>query len=343
MDSKIVVLFGGSSSERRVSVASAQNVSQTLPHAELWFLAASGTVHGVAPYDLLAHQNPFERDFLPPQPVLAGSMSEALDRAPRDSIFLLALHGGEGENGQLQLELEGRRLAFTGSGSVASALAFDKQRTREVMAAQGIRVAQASHVHGGEAASLQTQLTQQFRQRGRLVAKPTADGSSIGLHHLTDEAAIASAARAIAAAGSPYLIEDFVQGTELTVGVIEDGENIVSLPASEVRVEAGRAFDFEGKYLGRGTREITPAELPEDLTRVARAAAVTAHRALGCYGYSRTDLIASDSDVTFLETNTLPGLTRTSFIPQQLEADGRTLAGFLERQIALAVGRRDRG
>jgi D-alanine-D-alanine ligase len=210
------------------------------------------------------------------------------------------------------------------------------------MAAHGIRVAEASHVHGGEAATLQTQLTQRFRQRGRLVAKPTADGSSIGLFHLTDEAVIESAARAIAAAGIPYLIEDFIQGTELTVGVIDDGDEAVSLPASEVRVEQGRAFDFEGKYLGRGTREITPAELPEDLTRVVRATAVTAHRALGCYGYSRTDLIANDRSITFLETNTLPGLTRTSFIPQQLEADHRSLAGFLERQLALAIARRDR-
>ena len=342
MDSKIVVLFGGSSSERRVSVASAQNVSRTLPHAELWFLAAAGTVHAVAPSDLLAHQNPFERDFVPPQPPLEHSIAEALDRASRDSVFLLALHGGEGENGQLQLELERRRLAFTGSGSVASALAFDKQRTREVVAAHGIRIARASHLHGGDAASLQTQLTQQFRQRGRLVAKPTAEGSSIGLFHLTDEAAIAKAAQAIASAGISYLIEDFVQGTELTVGVIDDGTGVVSLPASEVRVEPGRAFDFEGKYLGRGTREITPAELPEDLTTVVRATAVTAHRALGCYGYSRTDLIANDRVITFLETNTLPGLTRTSFIPQQLEADHRSLASFLERQLALAIARRDR-
>jgi D-alanine-D-alanine ligase len=75
---------------------------------------------------------------------------------------------------------------------------------------------------------------------------------------------------------------------------------------------------------------------------VARATAVTAQRALGCYGYSRTDLIAGDSSVTFLETNTLPGLTRTSFIPQQLEADGRSLASFLDRQLALAIARRDR-
>jgi D-alanine-D-alanine ligase len=106
-------------------------------------------------------------------------------------------------------------------------------------------------------------------------------------------------------------------------------------------VDPGGAFDFAGKYLGRGTRELTPAEVAPEVALAAREAAVTAHRALGCAGYSRTDLIAGTRGIHFLETNTLPGLTRMSFIPQQLAADGRTIEAFVEAQLRLAELRRD--
>lgn len=336
----IVVLFGGRSSERRVSVASAQNLARTLPHAALWFMAAAGSVQSVERAALLAHARPFEQDFRPPG---AGwpDLESALAQAPQ-CVYILAVHGGEGENGELQRELEQRKLAFTGSGSIASALAFDKARTKSVVSAHGLRVAAATVLQGGSADALRDRLAALFRSRGRLVAKPMADGSSVGLHHLVDEPSLARAASAIAAADVPYLVEDFVQGVELTVGVIEQDGEPISLPPSEIRLESGRAFDFEGKYLGMGTREITPAGIAPALERAAREAAVTAHRALGCYGYSRTDLIASDGAVTFLETNTLPGLTAASFIPQQLAAAGLSLERFVQDQIALAIARRDR-
>jgi D-alanine-D-alanine ligase len=109
-----------------------------------------------------------------------------------------------------------------------------------------------------------------------------------------------------------------------------------------VRVEAGRAFDYEGKYLGKGTREITPAEVAPAVTRAAQELALAAHRALGCEGYSRTDIIAAAAGPVFLELNTLPGLTRMSFIPQQLAAEGTSMAQFLDGQLAIARARRDR-
>ena len=339
MPDEIIVLFGGSSSERRVSVASAQNVSRALPDAALWFLAASGTVHRAQRPALLAHARPFERDF-DAGAVAWNDLDGALAQASPRSVFFLALHGGEGENGALQRKLERRRLAFTGSGSEASALAFDKARTKAVVSAQGLRVAAASMLQGSDPGEVLRELQALFRSRGRLIAKPLADGSSVGLHHLVDEPSLERAAAGIAASGVTYLVEDFVQGVELTVGVIEEDGQTISLPPSEIRLDPGRAFDFEGKYLGLGTRELTPAEIEPALERAAREAALTAHRALGCYGYSRTDLIARDGGVTFLETNTLPGLTGSSFIPQQLAAAGRSLERFMHDQIALAIARR---
>jgi D-alanine-D-alanine ligase len=175
------------------------------------------------------------------------------------------------------------------------------------------------------------------------VAKPVAGGSSVGLHHLGSVADAQRAASAIAASGEEYLAEAFVSGSELTVGVVDDERGTRALPASEVRLEQGRAFDYEGKYLGKGTREITPAEVPAEVSRAAQKVALDAHKALGCEGYSRTDVICSDRGPVFLEINTLPGLTRMSFIPQQLAAEGTSLKSFLAGQLTLARKRRDRG
>jgi D-alanine-D-alanine ligase len=151
------------------------------------------------------------------------------------------------------------------------------------------------------------------------------------------------AAAAITASGEEYLAEAFVSGTELTVGVVDDEQATRALPASEVRLEQGRAFDYEGKYLGKGTKEITPAEVPARVAKAAQRVALEAHKALGCEGYSRTDVICTKGGPIFLEINTLPGLTRMSFIPQQLTAEGTPLKAFLEAQILLARRRRDRG
>jgi D-alanine-D-alanine ligase len=338
--SSVVLLFGGVSSERRVSVASAQNLCQAMPAAAPWFIAPDGSVHDLPRAALLAHERPFELDFQPAASARWTSIAAALDDAAKTTVYLLALHGGEGENGELQRDFERRRLAFTGSGSVASELAFDKARAKSAVARHGLCVAAETRLQGSEA-QVRADLTAALRRHGRLVVKPLADGSSIGLHHVHDELAIPAVAREVASTGRPYLAEEFLQGTELTVGVIDEAGSSLSLPPSEVRVEPGGAFDFAGKYLGRGTRELTPAEVSPEVALAARAAALTAHRALGCAGYSRTDLIAGARGILFLETNTLPGLTRMSFIPQQLAAAGRTIERFVQAQLELAELRRD--
>src|SRR5205823_4723309 len=130
----VIVLFGGPSDERHVSVASAQNIVRTMPDVLAWFWAPNGAVHDVALPDLLAHQRPFEVDFVPSRPAAWPSLDQALDTLPVDDpLFLLGLHGGEGEDGTVQRMMEQRRLRFTGSGSAASAMAFDKGRAKEAV------------------------------------------------------------------------------------------------------------------------------------------------------------------------------------------------------------------
>lgn len=336
--SDVVILFGGSSNERRVAVASGQNVASVVTEAALWFLAPGGAVHEVTADELQAFQRPFERDFIPSKPPFAASIDDALDPA---RVFFFALHGGEGEDGTLQRICEDRRIAFTGPGSAASAQAYDKEVAKQVAMEAGVRIAESVHLPRRTEQAQQV-MREMLELHGRIVVKPVAGGSSVGLHHIVAEAQIDPAVNAIEATGEAYLAEAFVAGAELTIGVVESTKGTRALPPSEVRMEAGRAFDFEGKYLGKGTREITPAEVSPEVARASQDLALAAHAALGCEGYSRTDLIVGPRGPVFLELNTLPGLTRMSFIPQQLAADGTPLASFLEDQITLARRRRDR-
>lgn len=333
----VVIVFGGSSSERLVSAASAQNVSRALPQAEPWFLSRSGSVHVVAPDELAAHQRPFEAEFAPPRPARWPSLAAALD-APeaKPSAFFLALHGGEGENGTLQAEFERRRLAFTGSGSRASANAFDKAIAKQLVGAKGARLAAATVLQPGTREEAERALRELLGAHPRWVLKPVADGSSVGLVHLTGPGVASAAAEQLARSGVRYLAEEFIDGRELTVGVVEEPGGPVALPVSEVRLAADAAFDYAGKYLGRGTEELTPAPISDGERQQAQALAVLAHQALGCEGYTRSDMILTASGPVFLETNTLPGLTRASFIPQQLAAAGKAFLQFLEGQLELA-------
>src|SRR5947207_2607088 len=145
-----IVLFGGPSDERHVSVASAQAMVGALGAPLAWFWAPDGPVHDVAIDDLLGHQRAFEVDFQPRRPAIWPNLEQALDTLPvEDPIFLLALHGGPGEDGTVQRMMEQRGIAFTGSGSQASAAAFNKTRAKEMLRDR-VRMAESRIVRGPE-------------------------------------------------------------------------------------------------------------------------------------------------------------------------------------------------
>src|SRR5438132_10902505 len=287
--SGVIILFGGTSNERRVSVASAQHIAAVLDEAEAWFLAPTGAVHPVTRDELAAFERAFERDFKPAAAAAFPSVVSAFESQP-SRVYLLALHGGEGEDGTIQRMLEARRIAFTGPGAEASARAFDKEVAKQVANAAGLRIARSVHL-SSRPDLMRQELRDMLALSGRTVVKPVAGGSTLGVHFIFRPEDLEPAARAVETSGEGYLAEEFVEGIELTVGVVDGPRGARALPATEVRLDPGRAFDYEGKYLGKGTKEITPAEVPQDVARTAQDVALRAHIALGCEGYSRTDII----------------------------------------------------
>ncbi len=338
---RIVVLFGGTSSERLVATASAQHVAAEIPGATFWYWTNEGPVLEVSCDELVAHQNPFKVAFVPELHKARWTrVEDALDEAARrNAILFLSLHGGEGEDGSLQRKIESRGVAFTGSGSEASALAFDKELAKNKLANTEIQLAQALCVTVGSEAHFE-KLKAFFLAHGHIVCKPLRDGSSVGLAFLSSLEDLHAWWQKVASERREYIVEERLFGREFTVGVVDLGLGVQPLPVSEVVItHPGGAFDYDGKYLGRGTQEITPANVTPEELAVLQKLGVTAHSCLDCFGYSRTDVIMGSKGAYFLETNTLPGLTRASFIPQQLSAAGVSMADFLSAQIALAEQR----
>ncbi len=327
---RITILFGGTNKERLVSVASAQALHLALPEADLWFWDVDDTVHEARSEVLLKHSRPFEEPFRPGTPSV-GRIEQALDKARgEDRLLVLGLHGGSAENGELQAMCEMRGIAFTGSGSASSHLAFDKIAAKRFAALAGVKAPASVALEDLERA---------LAEYGKLIAKPVRDGSSYGLIFVNAKQDIVAVRRA--AKTEEYVIEPFVSGTEATCGVLErlDGSLVALPPIEIIPAEGGFGFDYRAKYLAKTTQEICPGRFAPEISAQLMDQSLRAHRALSCGGYSRSDFIVSKQGLIYLETNTLPGLTNASLYPKALKAEGIEFADFLQEQIALAARR----
>jgi D-alanine-D-alanine ligase len=327
---RITILFGGTNKERLVSVASAQALHSALPDADLWFWDADDTVHETRSEVLLKHSRPFEEPFRPGTPSV-GRIEQALDKARgEDRLLVLGLHGGSAENGELQAMCEMRGIPFTGSGSASSHLAFDKIAAKRFAALAGVKAPAGVALEDLERA---------LAEYGKLIAKPARDGSSYGLIFVNAKQDIVAVRRA--AKTEEYVVEPFIAGTEATCGVLEqlDGSLIALPPVEIIPAAGGFGFDYRAKYLAKATQEICPGRFTPEISAQLVDLALRAHQALSCSGYSRTDFIVSKQGPIYLETNTLPGLTKASLYPKALKAQGIEFADFLQDQIALAAKR----
>ncbi|MBN1334790.1 MAG: D-alanine--D-alanine ligase [Deltaproteobacteria bacterium] len=240
-------------------------------------------------------------------------------RAERVEAAWIALHGRFGEDGCVQGLLEVMRIPYTGSGPTASAVAMDKHLTKRILEGSGVLLPPHRLWHRG--APLPPDLAYP------LVCKTPDGGSTIGTAICPDASRLEATLEACLAHGERILLESYVTGDEITVAMLDGSP----LPVVAIRPESG-FFDFEAKYTQGRTRYVVPADVPDDVARVAQEAATSAFRTLGLSGVARADFIAdAQGRPWFLEVNTVPGMTETSLSPMAAAAVGISFDDLVER------------
>ena len=258
----------------------------------------------------------------------------AVDAPEIDFAFIL-LHGLHGEDGTMQGFLDLLGVPYQGSGVLGSAIAMDKHLAKELYRLNGLPVADWRIVCGDDKVD-GAELVRSFGLP--VVIKPVHEGSSLGLTLAkTEEEMLQGLARALRH-DNQVMVERYIKGRELTVGVLGNSE-LVALPVIEIVPGPGYDFfDYEAKYQQGATMEICPAEVSDEIAGQARQYGLAAHRALRLRGYSRTDMIlAPNGQLFLLETNTIPGMTVTSLMPQAAAVHGLSFPQFLERLIELGL------
>ncbi len=283
MTRHVAVLMGGLSAEREVSLRSGAACAKAL-EAEGFRVTRVDVDRGVA---------------------------ETLDRLAPDVAFN-ALHGRFGEDGVMQGILEMLRIPYTHSGVLASALAMQKDKAKEVMALAGVPVARGVTVSRADAA-------REHVLPPPYVVKPVSEGSSVGVLIVREDQAHPpqELTRADWPHGETVLVERFVAGRELTCAVM--GEK--ALDVIDIRAADGGWYDYHAKYAAGGSVHVLPANLKENIYQIVQELALKAHRALGCRGVSRADFRYDDrpggtGELVVLEVNTQPGMTETSLVPE---------------------------
>ncbi len=292
----IVVLTGGKSSEREVSLATANNVSTSLDKLSKEYKAIDIAQSGWL--DKLVRLNP--------------------------STVFIALHGTFAEDGELQKILESIHIKFTGSSSAVSKLCFDKKLTKEKVKNIGIVVPQDLNFSQLE--------SNEFIP---VVIKPNKEGSSIGVSIVKTKEKLKSAIQDVRLLTDDILIEEYIKGRELSCGVIDTFGQIQALPIIEIKPKS-EFFDYKAKYTPGGSEEICPADLDNEFARKIQDQSISIFKKLKIRQYARVDWILKNNTPYFLEINTLPGMTNTSLINQELEVAGITLEQFISSLIETA-------
>jgi D-alanine-D-alanine ligase len=303
---RLALLAGGKSGEREVSLKGAEEVARALDLQK----------YEVKRYD--------------PATDLAQLASDA-DKI--DAAFIL-LHGPFGEDGTVQGFLDLLNIPYQGSGVLGSAIAMDKNLAKILYRNNGLLVPEwymANKADVENPAKILDQLDLP------LVIKPANQGSSLGMTIARSENDISLGLQKAFAIDHQVMVEEFIDGREITGGVIGNDE-LNALPLVEIIPgDQYEFFDYDAKYQPGASTEICPAEIDESLTIRAQQYAMTAHRALHLRGYSRTDMIVAGNDIYVLETNTIPGMTPTSLLPQGAAAAGLNFTALLDRLIELAM------
>jgi D-alanine-D-alanine ligase len=292
---RIGVLMGGLSQERDISLKTGKAIAKAL--------TAKG--YRAQPIDV-THR-----------------IAETLSKEKIDCAFL-ALHGRFGEDGTIQGMLELMRIPYTGSGVLASALALHKVMTKRIFHYEKIPTPLFDVLHRQQ---IKRGPQREISLPLPVVVKPAREGSTIGISIVTKEKQLIPALKKASQYDEEILVEEFVKGREITVGILED----LPLPIVEIAPKSG-FYDFHSKYTKGETQYIIPARIPREKYLTAQDLSLRAFRALGCSGVARIDLILDERDNPFvIEVNTLPGMTETSLLPKAANFAGIAFEELVER------------
>jgi D-alanine-D-alanine ligase len=315
----IAVLQGGISAEREVSLRSGHNVAQGLRKLGAQLI-------------ILDSRDP--------------GFIEELRQVKPDLVFN-ALHGKYAEDGTIQGLLDILGIPYTGSGVLASALAMDKGVSKVFFESAGLRapkgvlVCKADFLQSATAdKSCSYQALAEHLGTHELVVKPNSEGSSVGVSLVSDEAAFTQGLGQALATDTSALVEECIPGRELTVAVLGDaGADAFALPVVEI-IPKTDFYHYDNKYEAGATDFVSPAVLDELVAQACQELAVAAHNALGCQGYSRSDIrLKPNGDAYLLEVNTLPGLTEGSLLPMAAASAGIDLPELLSRIVSCALAK----
>jgi D-alanine-D-alanine ligase len=306
---KIGVLYGGTSGEREVSLSSGKGVLEALKK------------NGHECIGIDFHPN---------------NLDEIL-KLEVDIVFI-ALHGKYGEDGKIQGLLDMLEIPYVGSGVLASALAMDKTKAKQIFHQHGIPVANGKtyHIRNVKDESI---LAEELKQSFSLpfVVKPNQEGSTLGLTIVKEEEQIKDAIKNAFKHDSEIIVEEYIKGREMTVAVWGEKGQETAFPVIEI-IPKNEYYDYESKYAVGGSEHIVPASISEELSTKLKDLSVLAHQILGCKTYSRVDFIVNDqNDPIILEVNTLPGMTPTSLFPDAAKAVGISYEEMIEKFIELSL------
>ncbi|HEY8918989.1 MAG TPA: D-alanine--D-alanine ligase [Chitinophaga sp.] len=318
MKKNIALVAGGYSGEAVISVQSAAVIEKQLDSSKynvykIAISRSSWTYTGADGKTAEIDKNDFSL-------TLNGS------KVTFDAVFI-GIHGTPGEDGRLQGYFEMLGIPYTSCGMVTSALTFNKSYCNKIVAALDVvNVSKSVHIFKDQpfdAAALLQQL------RLPVFVKPAEGGSSIGMSKVTKAAELPAAIEKAFKEDAQVLIEEFIKGRELTCGLFKVNGQLTVLPITEV-ISSKEFFDYEAKYTPGVSQEITPAQVPDEITQRVQQTARVLYDRLNCRGIVRVDFIWEEATgkLFFLEVNTMPGQSENSLVPQQVRASGRTLQEF---------------
>lgn len=305
MSLRVCVLKGGSSAEREISLRSGEVIEEALQKL------------GYSTFSI--------------DPEKPERMSLLLKN--KVDVVFIALHGPGGEDGTVQGVLEIFDVPYTGSGVLASALAMDKKSARRIWKAEGLKQPVYQIVERNSLSNIKLEIPPP------LIVKPGRSGSTLGVNLVREERELEDALKeAFRYDGDYVILEEYIEGKELTVGIIDDPEPI-ALPVIEI-VPKGVIYDYKTKYTEGKCKYKIPAALPQTEYKKVQEIALRAYKSLGCRDFGRVDMIWREEEVYLLEVNTIPGMTRTSLLPRAAKAKGIEFHHLVDKIVKQALRRK---